>query len=90
MEALRSSAFYVGALGSRRNQAARKARLKEHFGLTDLELDRLHGPVGLHIHAKTPAEIAVSIVAQLVQVKHAPFPDAIVAMPQASGCGLDG
>jgi xanthine dehydrogenase accessory factor len=70
MEALRSEAFYIGALGSQRNTAARKARLKEYFELTDTELARLHGPVGLHLGAKTPAEIAVSIVAQIVQVNN--------------------
>ena len=70
MEALNSAAFYVGALGSRRNQEARKARLAEHFGLSAEALARLHGPVGLAIGAKTPAEIAVSIVAQIVQVKN--------------------
>ncbi len=71
LEALRSEAFYVGALGSRRNQAVRKQRLAEHFDLTAEELARLHGPVGLRIGAKTPAEIAVSVVAQIIQVKHA-------------------
>lgn len=71
MEALKSGAFYVGALGSRRNQAARKQRLAEHFDVTPDELARLHGPVGLAIDAKTPAEIAVSVVAQMVQVKNA-------------------
>ncbi len=71
MEALTSEAFYVGALGSRRNQATRKARLIEHFGLTELQLSKLHGPVGLNLGAKTPAEIAVSIVAQIVQQKYA-------------------
>jgi xanthine dehydrogenase accessory factor len=71
MEALTSEAFYVGALGSRRNQATRKARLMEHFGLTDMQLSTLHGPVGLNLGAKTPAEIAVSIVAQIVQQKYA-------------------
>lgn len=71
LEALRSDAFYVGALGSRRNQAARKQRLAQHFDLTEQELARLHGPVGLALGARTPAEIAVSIVAELVQVKHA-------------------
>jgi xanthine dehydrogenase accessory factor len=70
LEALNSDAFYVGTLGSRRNQAARKARLAEHFGLSEEALDRLHGPVGLHLGAKTPAEIAVSIVAEIVQVKN--------------------
>ena len=71
LEALRSDAFYVGALGSRRNQATRKQRLAQHFGLTGQELGRLHGPVGLALGGRTPAEIAVSIVAELVQVKHA-------------------
>ena len=71
LEALVSEAFYVGALGSRRNQQARKQRLAEHFDLTADVLARLHGPVGLSIGAKTPAEIAVSIVAQIVQVKNA-------------------
>ncbi|MBK9235721.1 MAG: XdhC family protein [Rhodoferax sp.] len=71
MEALKSPAFYVGALGSRRNQANRKQRLAEHFDVTSDELARLHGPVGLAIDAKTPAEIAVSVVAQMVQIKNA-------------------
>jgi xanthine dehydrogenase accessory factor len=70
MEALQSNAFYVGALGSKRNQASRKERMIEHFGMSEAQLARLHGPVGLHIHAKTPAEIAVSIVAQIIAVKN--------------------
>ena len=71
LEALKSSAFYVGALGSRRNQAVRKKRLADHFDLTGQELARLHGPVGLALCAKTPAEIAISILAEIVQVKNA-------------------
>jgi xanthine dehydrogenase accessory factor len=71
MEALKSDAFYVGALGSRRNQATRKARLIEHFDMTEADFAKLHGPVGLRLGAKTPAEIAVSIVAEIVQVKNA-------------------
>jgi xanthine dehydrogenase accessory factor len=71
MEALQSNAFYVGALGSKRNQASRKERMAEHFGMTQEQLARLHGPVGLNIHAKTPAEIAVSILAQIIAAKNA-------------------
>ena len=70
MEALQSDAFYVGALGSKRNQATRKERMMEHFDMTAAQLERLHGPVGLRINAKTPAEIAVSIVAQIIAVKN--------------------
>ena len=70
LEALTSPAFYVGALGSRRNQDARKQRLAEHFDLSPEELARLHGPVGLALGAKTSAEIAVAIVAEMVQVKN--------------------
>ncbi len=71
LEALQSGAFYVGALGSNRNQAARKQRLSQHFGLTAGELARLHGPVGLALGARTPAEIAVAIVAEMIQMKNA-------------------
>ena len=84
MEALRSGAFYVGALGSSRNQAARKVRMAEHFGLTEQELARLHGPVGLRIGAKTPAEIAVSVVGQIVECKNA----AAQAVKSAPGCAV--
>ncbi len=81
LEALRSGAFYVGALGSSRNQAKRKERLAEHFEMTPAELARLHGPVGLRIGAKTPAEIAVSIVAQIVECKNA-----VAQTVAATGC----
>ena len=70
MEALQSDAFYVGALGSKRNQATRKERMMEHFDMTAQQLERLHGPVGLAINAKTPAEIAVSILAQIIATKN--------------------
>jgi xanthine dehydrogenase accessory factor len=69
IEALKSPAFYVGALGSRRNTAVRKDRLKE-FDLSQSQLDRLHGPVGLDIGSRTPAEIAVSILAEILAVKN--------------------
>jgi xanthine dehydrogenase accessory factor len=64
--ALRSPAFYVGALGSRKTHAARLDRLRE-AGLSDTELARIHGPVGIAIGAVSPAEIAVSIMAQITQ-----------------------
>jgi xanthine dehydrogenase accessory factor len=70
LEALKSQAFYVGALGSQRNQVVRKQRLMDHFDLQAEELERLHGPVGLALGARTPAEIAVSVVAEIVQVKN--------------------
>jgi xanthine dehydrogenase accessory factor len=69
MEALRSPAFYVGALGSRVNTQKRKARLLE-FDVTEEQVERLHGPVGLFIGALTPPEIAVSILAEVIAVKH--------------------
>ena len=67
ISALRSPAFYVGCLGSRRTHAKRLERLTA-AGLTAPELQRLHAPVGLHIGARTPAEIALSVVAQVTAV----------------------
>ena len=76
MEALKSEAFYVGAIGSRVNNARRRERLKE-FELTDAQLQRLHGPIGLYIGSKTPAEIAISVLAELTAVRNG------VAVPKA-------
>lgn len=70
LEALRSAAFYVGALGSVRNNAKRRERLAEHFGMTAAELGRLHGPIGLPIGSRTPPEIAVSILAEMIAARH--------------------
>lgn len=69
LEALKSPAFYVGALGSRGNTAKRKDRLAL-FDLSAAEIARLHGPIGLDIGSKTPAEIAVAILAEVVAVKN--------------------
>ncbi|HQX07511.1 MAG TPA: XdhC family protein [Zoogloea sp.] len=89
LEALKSPAFYVGALGSRVNNTARKARLLEYFDLSEDEVGRLHGPVGLHIGSRTPPEIAVSILAEMTAVKNGvsvarPEP----ASPASAGCGV--
>lgn len=69
--ALRSNCFYVGALGSKKNHAGRLARLKDH-GFADDALARIHGPVGLDIGAKSPAEIALAILAEITQVLRQP------------------
>jgi xanthine dehydrogenase accessory factor len=86
LEALKSDAFYVGALGSARTQATRKQRMAEHFDMSQDELARLHGPVGLKLGAKTPAEIAVSILAEIVQLKNAE----LVSNNSASSCEVAG
>ena len=69
IDALQSNAFYIGALGSHTNTLKRKERLRE-FKLTTEQLNRLHGPVGLSIGALTPPEIAISIMAEIIAVKH--------------------
>jgi xanthine dehydrogenase accessory factor len=68
VEGLRRGRGFIGALGSRRTQAARRERLLA-AGLDDAQLARLYGPVGLDLGARTPAETAVSIVAQVVAVR---------------------
>lgn len=67
--ALRSEAMFVGAMGSRRTQAARRERLREQ-GLTDEELGRLSGPIGLDLGARTARETALSILAEVVAASH--------------------
>jgi xanthine dehydrogenase accessory factor len=69
-EALKSQAFYIGALGSRKTHASRLRRLSE-LGFKDSDFTRIHGPVGLNIGAISPAEIAVAILGQVTSVLRA-------------------
>jgi xanthine dehydrogenase accessory factor len=69
MEALKTDAFYVGAMGSERTSAARRERLPE-LGLSKDEIDILHAPIGFQIDSKTPAEIAIAIMAEVTAVRH--------------------
>lgn len=70
LEALESEAFYIGAIGSRANSQARRKRMIEHFDQTEASLARLRGPIGVYIGSKTPAEIAVSVMAEVLAVKN--------------------
>ena len=81
MEALKSPAFYVGALGSRANNAKRRKRLEE-FDLTREQIARLHGPIGLYIGSRTPPEIAISILAEVTAAKNG------VALPEGAQVGV--
>lgn len=69
MEALKTDAFYVGAMGSERTSAARRERLPE-LGLSEEEIDSLYAPIGFQISSKTPAEIAISVMAEVTSVRH--------------------
>lgn len=69
MIALRSPAMYVGAIGSQKTQAARRERLRA-AGLTDDQVGRLFGPIGLDLGGRTPAETALAIMAEIVAVRH--------------------
>jgi len=92
MEALKSDAFYVGAIGSRLNNEKRRERLKL-FDLDDAHLARLHGPIGIYIGSKTPSEIAISIMAEMTAVKngvpqHLLVPHAAAPQPAATVCSI--
>jgi xanthine dehydrogenase accessory factor len=80
--ALKSDCFYIGALGSKKTHAARRERLSQH-GFSDAELDRLHGPVGLPIGARSPAEIAVAILAEMTLRLRTDTGEELHARPQA-------
>ena len=70
MEAVNTSAFYLGVMGSEKNSEQRRGRLREIAGLEEDELARIHAPVGIKIGSKTPSEIALSIMADIVRVKN--------------------
>ena len=82
MEALKTEAFYVGAIGSRRNAEARRERMIDHFDQTEASLARLRGPIGIYIGSKTPPEIAVSVMAEILAVKNA------VALPREAAVAV--
>ncbi|QLL15171.1 XdhC family protein [Pseudomonas chlororaphis] len=69
LTALNSRAFYVGALGSRVNSQKRRENLAQ-LGLEPQAIERLHGPIGLHIGSHTPAEIALSVMSEIVAIKN--------------------
>ena len=69
MDALKSKAFYVRALGSTKTNKARRERL-QLLGLEQNQVDRLHSPIGLGLGSKTPAEIAVSIISEIIAVRY--------------------
>jgi xanthine dehydrogenase accessory factor len=81
MEALKSAAFYVGAIGSKKNNDARRSRLRE-FDVSDEEIARLRGPVGLYLGSKTPPEIAVAILAEMTAVRHGVAEPSWAAKPE--------
>ena len=81
MEGLKSAAFYVGAIGSKKNNDARRERLKD-FDVSEEEIARLRGPVGLYIGSKTPPEIAVAILAEMTAVRHGVSEPSWAAKPQ--------
>jgi xanthine dehydrogenase accessory factor len=87
LEALKSPAFFVGAIGSRKNNDARRKRLAE-FDLAQHEIDRLHGPVGLKIGSKTPPEIAIAILAEMTAVKNGVQVAGLVEPPKQTTEGI--
>jgi xanthine dehydrogenase accessory factor len=90
LEALKSPAFYVGALGSKKNNDNRRKRLAE-FDLAESEIARMRGPVGLKIGSKTPPEIAVAILAEMTAVRHGVAIPELVEPPKVNvtaGCAV--
>ena len=91
LEALKSPAFYVGALGSQVTSQRRRERLLQHFDLSQAEVDRLHGPVGLPIGSRMPPEIAVAILAEMIAVRNGKWrTDGLITTPTPAraGCSI--
>ena len=88
LEALKSPAFYIGAIGSKKNNDARRLRLAD-FDLSQREIDRLHGPVGLKIGSKTPPEIAVAILAEMTAIKNGVQLKGLVEPPKQTTQGCE-
>ncbi|OGA11009.1 MAG: hypothetical protein A2W68_10990 [Betaproteobacteria bacterium RIFCSPLOWO2_02_64_14] len=86
LEALKSPAFYVGAIGSRKNNEARRQRLAE-FDLSQEEIARLRGPVGLKLGAKTPPEIAIAILAEMTAIRNGVTITQFIEPPKATVAG---
>jgi xanthine dehydrogenase accessory factor len=86
LEALKSPAFYIGAIGSKKNNDARRQRLAE-FDLSQSEIARLHGPVGLKIGSKTPPEIAVAILAEMTAIRNGVDIATFVQPPKGTTAG---
>ena len=77
IEAVRTEAFYIGVMGSRRTSDARATRLLRSGGLSQADVDRIQMPIGLDLGSKTPAEIALAVVADIVRVYHGKARDAL-------------
>jgi xanthine dehydrogenase accessory factor len=88
LEALKSPAFYIGAIGSKKNNEARRERLAQ-FDLSQQEIARLHGPVGLKIGSKTPPEIAVAILAEMTAIKNGVHLTGMVEQPKQTTAGCE-
>jgi xanthine dehydrogenase accessory factor len=86
--ALSRPARYVGAIGSRKTSADRRARLFER-GLTAEQLDRVHAPIGLNIGGKTPEEVALSVAAEIISVRRGRRPD-VASAPGPKTAGITG
>jgi xanthine dehydrogenase accessory factor len=77
IEAVRTEAFYIGVMGSRRTSDTRATRLMRSGGLSQVEIERIHMPIGLDLGSKTPAEIALAVMADVLRVYHGKSRDAL-------------